>query len=668
MNDSAVTATPSTITIAAGKTLTVNGNVLIGGLSAASQTTFLTASGAGTLAVGSGSGTMVIGNQAAANASTSFANVDLSGLATFTANFGPSGAIGVGTAANVTPGNANNGTLLLAANSTLTAGTIKVQYDGTNAGGGSTVRLGQTNVINADLITIAAGKGAGTLNFNADLTAPTFKLRGSDGASAVGTLNLSDYSDYTAGGASTNSAGTVNLTATGTGAGSDGSVDALITNLNIGVGRQSGQDGGTATASGLFIFDAGTVNASAITLGKSSGSAIAGGGATGTITVAGTGHLITNGITAGAGSGTGFTGIVNVNGGTVSMGGDIVGGGGVGTLTVNGGTLDMQGHNIGTGAAPLTNVNMQSGTAMNIGEIGAGGVGLTKTTAGSLILDGTNNYTGNTNVNAGMLTLAGTGSLTNSATLNLLATATANVNGAVPVTTVVNNSGTTNFSGASSTVGATRTIATLNLAASSTMAIVTSFSQLHPMTLQVTNPLLIADATARVDLTDNILIAPGAPTDGENLIGRGVVHPASVFTSTAGLTVGYGDAGGGNFELRATLLGDSDLDGKVNVADLANLAGNFGKTAGQLWINGDFDYNGNVNVADLADLAGNFGKTLANGSVGFAAAAAAAPASVAAGSASLAAPAATAVPEPASLGLLLLGSCTLFARRRRRRG
>jgi autotransporter-associated beta strand protein len=669
LTDSAVTATPSTITIASGKTLTVNGNVLIGGLSAASQTTFLSASGAGTLAVGSGSGTMVIGNQAAANATTSFANVDLSGLATFTANFGPSGAIGVGTTANVTAGNANNGNLLLAANSTLTAGTIKVQYDGTNAGGGSAVRLGQTNVINADLITIAAGKGAGTLNFNAALTAPTVKIRGSDGASAVGTFNLSDYSDYTAGGASTNSAGTVNLTATGTNAGSDGSIDALITNLNIGIGRQSGQDGGTATASGLFTFDAGTVTANAITLGKSSGSAVAGGGATGTITVAGTGHLITNGITAGAGSGTGFTGIVNVNGGIVSMGGDIVGAGGVGTLTVNGGTLDMQGHNIGTGAAPLTNVNMQSGTAMNIGEIGAGGVGLTKTTAGSLLLDGTNNYTGNTNVNAGTLTLASTGSLTNSATLNVLANATANVNGAVPVTTVVNNSGTTNFSGASSTAGATRTIATLNLAASSTTAIVTSFSQLHPMTLHVTNPLLIADATARVDLTDNILIAPGMPTDGENLIDRGVVHPASVFTSTAGLLVGYGDAGGGNFELRATLLGDSDLDGQVNVADLANLAGNFGKTAGQLWINGDFDYNGNVNVADLADLAGNFGKSLANGS-GFAAAAAAAPASVAAGSTSVATPAAAAaaVPEPTSMGLLVLGSSTLITRRRRRRG
>jgi hypothetical protein len=57
----------------------------------------------------------------------------------------------------------------------------------------------------------------------------------------------------------------------------------------------------------------------------------------------------------------------------------------------------------------------------------------------------------------------------------------------------------------------------------------------------------------------------------------------------------------------------------VNVADLANLAGNFGVTTGATWLNGDFDYNGNVNVADLADLAGNFGNSLS--SIGAAAAA-----------------------------------------------
>ena len=72
--------------------------------------------------------------------------------------------------------------------------------------------------------------------------------------------------------------------------------------------------------------------------------------------------------------------------------------------------------------------------------------------------------------------------------------------------------------------------------------------------------------------------------------------------------------GTGQTEVRFTLFGDTNLDGAVNVADLGNIASNFGKTSGMLWINGDFDYNGNVNVADLGDLAGNFGKNLAAGS------------------------------------------------------
>jgi hypothetical protein len=96
-------------------------------------------------------------------------------------------------------------------------------------------------------------------------------------------------------------------------------------------------------------------------------------------------------------------------------------------------------------------------------------------------------------------------------------------------------------------------------------------------------------------------------------IKTGTVSPGLSNAGTAsggGLFLGYRDVGGGNAEVRNTLLGDQDLSGTVNVADLANLAGNFGQNSGQVWINGDFDYNGNVNVSDLADLAGNFGKPL----------------------------------------------------------
>src|SRR5205807_9327625 len=119
-----------------------------------------------------------------------------------------------------------------------------------------------------------------------------------------------------------------------------------------------------------------------------------------------------------------------------------------------------------------------------------------------------------------------------------------------------------------------------------------------------------------------------------------------VTTNAEGLVLGYKDAGSGNYEIRATLFGDTDLDGRVNVADLGNLAANFGQTIGMLWINGDFDYNGNVNVADLGDLAANFGNVLAGGS-----GSAAVPAAVVSD-----ALVATAVPEPSSFVCLALGA------------
>jgi hypothetical protein len=126
------------------------------------------------------------------------------------------------------------------------------------------------------------------------------------------------------------------------------------------------------------------------------------------------------------------------------------------------------------------------------------------------------------------------------------------------------------------------------------------------------NPILVVQldsftpsAGSKFDLTNNEMLVSQSLTTV-----RGELFASNMVTSAAGRALGYADHGSGVTEVLATLLGDSDLDGTVNVADLANLAGNFGKTSGQFWISGDFDYNGNVNVADLADLAGNFGNSL----------------------------------------------------------
>jgi hypothetical protein len=128
------------------------------------------------------------------------------------------------------------------------------------------------------------------------------------------------------------------------------------------------------------------------------------------------------------------------------------------------------------------------------------------------------------------------------------------------------------------------------------------------------------------------------------------------FTTNPGGALGYKDVGGGFTEVRFTLLGDTDLDGIVNVTDLANLAGNFGATGGKFWSDGDFDYNQNVNVADLADLSANFGASLASRGLG----SPATPAASVGVSAT--------VPEPAAVAVTtMLVAPLLLSRRKRNR-
>jgi ELWxxDGT repeat protein len=57
--------------------------------------------------------------------------------------------------------------------------------------------------------------------------------------------------------------------------------------------------------------------------------------------------------------------------------------------------------------------------------------------------------------------------------------------------------------------------------------------------------------------------------------------------------------------VRFTVSGDSDLDGKVDVADLGRLASNWQQTP-RNWSEGDFDYSGSVDVNDLGILASNW--------------------------------------------------------------
>lgn len=91
-------------------------------------------------------------------------------------------------------------------------------------------------------------------------------------------------------------------------------------------------------------------------------------------------------------------------------------------------------------------------------------------------------------------------------------------------------------------------------------------------------------------------------------------------------------------DVAVALLGDADLDNEVAFADFLRLSANFGEEGS--WVDGDFDGSGRIEFGDFLLLSGNFGaSSMATASV----------------------------PEPDSLGVLLLAISFATAAFRKRR-
>lgn len=253
-------------------------------------------------------------------------------------------------------------------------------------------------------------------------TSGTLQIRGSDGTSRaiLDVLN-------SAGGTGYNLTGTVDL--------SGHSSNLLLNTLAVGL-RASG---GTASnnnglGTGVFTFDAGVLDVTTISIGHKTGGAGIGtvsgtvnlGGGTVTVGVGG----ITMGLNSASNEASTATGTVNLTGGTVSVAGDIVHAGTTGgnrnssaTVNLDGATLDMQGNSIGDATNAVTGV-FASGTLQNLGEFNGGAV-LDKTTAGTLVFDTANTYTGGTTVSEGTLLVNNTvGSATGSGSVTVALGAT----------------------------------------------------------------------------------------------------------------------------------------------------------------------------------------------------------------------------------------------------
>lgn len=89
-------------------------------------------------------------------------------------------------------------------------------------------------------------------------------------------------------------------------------------------------------------------------------------------------------------------------------------------------------------------------------------------------------------------------------------------------------------------------------------------------------------------------------------------------TSSAGTSdyaIGYADSADGttadaipnSIELKYTIIGDTNLDGTVDLADLLNLTRNVGRPD-STWATGDMNYDGTTNLADFLSLVREFGR------------------------------------------------------------
>jgi hypothetical protein len=179
----------------------------------------------------------------------------------------------------------------------------------------------------------------------------------------------------------------------------------------------------------------------------------------------------------------------------------------------------------------------------------------------------------------------------------------------------------------------------------------------------LTSQSLTMGAGGLLDISNHDLIVRGGSTlaQVQALIASGRGGTTGITSSTAGaagLTLAVGTAGAINAAMfdgdavsptdilvKATYLGDANLDGHVNANDLSTVLNHFGQNTAN-WTSGNFDGAATIDLTDLADVLNNFGKTVTTGSV------------VGGG-------AVTATPEPASLAMLAGGAWMLLRRKRR---
>ena len=147
------------------------------------------------------------------------------------------------------------------------------------------------------------------------------------------------------------------------------------------------------------------------------------------------------------------------------------------------------------------------------------------------------------------------------------------------------------------------------------------------------------------------------------------INSSTAAANPTSFGIGYADSAdpgnpaglaSGQVEITYTLLGDANLDHKVNGTDFNLLATNFNDSVTNGWDKGDFNYDNKVNGTDFVLLAGNFNQFVGGAGPLSPVDLAALEAFAAANGISLAS-----VPEPASMGLMVVAGLGILGRRRR---
>ncbi|MGN6367544.1 MAG: beta strand repeat-containing protein [Phycisphaerae bacterium] len=428
-----------------------------------------------------------------------------------------------------------------------------------------------------------------------------------------------------------------------------------ITNADIlqGAGQVASPVTNNATvqsAGGTLIFTGGFTNS-----------------ASGTIAV----PLGTEVLMQGAGNFPTNAGLISLTGGTFDNGGQVLNNTGaiVGYGTLRTGGLTNNGTFVLTGGTSTVNGNVTNAVGRTLSikyqpAIFTGNI----TNSGTIKVTGTTvtyigAYTGNayisdpaTNIFQSTATVTAGGSMTGGAgdLFNFSGTftnnGTFNNGGALAVATAVVNTGTFTQSGPQSWAGGATFTNNGGSAAFQSNAKIYGLT-ITAGTFDVTGSKLIVQASAatkaatfstlRNYILAHSLLSSGTPAHyGLALIDNGTLGAA---------TFGGNAADANSLLVSQELLGDANIDGKVDLTDLSTVLNHFG-AATPHWADGNFDYAATVNLTDLSDVLNNFGLVNPNPSSGV-------------GAPGL--ETAIAVPEPISL-FAIAGSILLLHRRPRR--